>query len=69
MHNETLQDRAKRIVMPRRQVGTGLVQARFKPTTLEQLLKDDQTGEGCQLLLFKLQCGNTARLTINIALS
>src|SRR6516164_10272241 len=69
MHNQTLKDCAKRIVMPRQQVRTGLMQALFKPTTLEQLLKDDQTGEGCQLLLFKLQCGNTARLTINIGLS
>jgi len=32
-------------------------------------LKDDQTGKGCQLLLFKLQGGNTARLTINIGFS
>src|SRR5215472_6122213 len=69
MHNETLQDRAKGIVMPRLQMCASLVQALFKPTTPEQLLKDHQTSEGRQLLLFKLQCGNTARLTINIALS
>jgi hypothetical protein len=32
--------------MPRQQVRTGLAQTLFKPTTLEQLLKDDQTGKG-----------------------
>jgi hypothetical protein len=53
--------------MPRQQVRTGLVQALFKPTTLEELLKDDQTGKGCQLLLFKLKGRDTAHLTINIA--
>jgi hypothetical protein len=37
------------------------MQALFKPTTLEQLLKDDQTGKGRQLLLFKLQGRDTAR--------
>jgi hypothetical protein len=65
MHNETLKDCAKecakRIVMPRQQVRTGLVQALFKPTTLEQLLKDDQTSKGYQLLLFKLQGGVSSR--------
>src|SRR6516225_4407204 len=62
MHNQTLKDCAKRIVMPRQQVRTGLVQALFKPTTLEQLLKDDQTSKGYQLLLFKLQGGVSSRV-------
>jgi hypothetical protein len=65
MDDETLQDRAKAIVMPRLQVRAGIVEPLFKPTGLEELLKDDQTREGGQLLLFKLQDGQTADLTIN----
>jgi hypothetical protein len=51
--------------MPRVQVRAGLVEPRFKLTGLEELLKDDQTRKGSQLLLFKLQGGQTADLTIN----
>jgi hypothetical protein len=69
MDDEALQDRAKAIVMPRLQVRAGLVEPLFKPTRLEELLKDDQTRKGRQLLLFKLQGGQTADLTINVGFS
>src|SRR5690349_4922012 len=55
--------------MSRLQVRAGFVEPLFKPTRLEELLKDDQTGEGRQLLLFKLQGGKTTDLTINLGLS
>src|SRR3954447_6856815 len=69
MDDEALQDRAKAIVMPRFQMRAGFAQPLFKLTGLEELLKDDQTREGGQLLLFKLQGGQTADLTINRGLS
>jgi hypothetical protein len=69
MDDEALQDRAKAIVMSRLQVRAGFVQPLFKPTRLEELLKDDQPREGRQLLVFKLQGGQTADLTVNVGLS
>jgi hypothetical protein len=40
-----------------------------KPTGLEELLKDDQTHEGGQLLFFEFQGGQTAGVTINVGFS
>jgi hypothetical protein len=69
MDDETLQDRAKAIVMPRLQMRAGPLQPRFELTGLEEFLKDDQPGKGGQLLLFELQGGQTADLTINVGFS
>jgi hypothetical protein len=41
MDDEALEDRAKAIVRSRLQVRAGFVEPLFKPTRLEELLKDD----------------------------
>jgi hypothetical protein len=55
--------------MPRLQEGASILQLRSELTSLEELLKDHQTGEGGQLLLFEFQGGETAGLTINVGVS
>src|SRR5689334_19776680 len=69
MDDEALQDRAKTIMVPSRQVRARPLQACSELTGLEEFLKNDQTGKGGQLLLFEFQGGQTAGLTINVGFS